>query len=308
MIEADRLFKSFAGRPVVTGVSFSVSSGEVLAFLGANGAGKTTTMRLVTGYLAADSGSVRLGGIPVRAGPVSAARQLGYLPENSPLLPGTTVGEFLSHAAGVRGYTGAGARAAVGQAMERCALEGMWHAPVDSLSKGYRHRTGLAQAILHDPPVLVLDEPTDGLDPQQKFEVRRLIRQMGHSKAILFSTHILEEVEAVCDRIVMIDRGAVCFAGTPEQMRASCPWRLVVELNRPPGPEFVRPLENLQCVKGIEIDGKAVMLSHSTDSTISDLEESVGLCIQEHGWVARRVMREPGQMERAFRAILRGRQ
>jgi ABC-2 type transport system ATP-binding protein len=202
----------------VDGVSFSVERGEVLGFLGPNGAGKSTTMRMITGFIPPTSGKVTVGGHDVAEAPLEAKRLIGYLPEAAPSYQDMTVQGFLSFAAEMRGLDGAARKQAVGRAVERCFLGSVLHQSIDTLSKGYKHRTCLAQALVHDPEVLILDEPTDGLDPNQKHEVRNLIRELGKTKAVVFSTHILEEVDAACTRAIIIDRGRIVASGTPDEL------------------------------------------------------------------------------------------
>src|SRR5262249_16014075 len=193
MIRIDNLVKSFGAKRAVDGVSFAVERGEVLGFLGPNGAGKSTTMRMVTGFMPPTSGKVTVGGFDVVEWPIEAKRLIGYLPENAAAYPDMTVLGFLGFTAEVRGLHGEAKKKAVHRGVELCFLESVTGQSIDTLSKGYRHRTCLAQALIHYPQVLVMDEPTDGLDPNQKHEVRNLIRELGKTKAIVFSTHILEE-------------------------------------------------------------------------------------------------------------------
>lgn len=224
MIRVENLTKLFGTKRAVDGVSFSVERGEVLGFLGPNGAGKSTTMRMITGFIPPTDGRVWVGGFDVSEQPIAAKRLMGYLPENAPAYTDMTVYGFLKFAAELRGLRGDARLKAVHRVVEMCFLESVLHQSIETLSKGYRHRTCFAQAILHDPEVLVLDEPTDGLDPNQKHEVRGLIRRMGEKKAIIFSTHILEEVDAACTRAIIIDRGKIVANGTPEQLRARSEW------------------------------------------------------------------------------------
>ena len=219
MIQADGLTKLFGSKRAVDGISFSVGRGEILGFLGPNGAGKSTTMRMITGFLPPSAGRVTIGEFDITEKPIPAKRLIGYLPENAPAYTDMTVQGFLSFAAEIRGLRGDAKTKAVNRVVEMCFLEAVVHQSVETLSKGYRHRTCFAQSILHDPDVLVLDEPTDGLDPNQKHEVRGLIRRMGATKAIIFSTHILEEVDAVCTRAIIIDRGKIVANGTPAELR-----------------------------------------------------------------------------------------
>ncbi len=215
LIEIDRLTKRFGSFTAVDDVSFSVAKGEVVGFLGPNGAGKSTTMRMLAGFMAPTAGTARICGADVVEAPVQAKRSLGFLPEGAPTYPEMTVSAFLGFTGRIRGFRGAELTRRVGRAMERTQLEGVRLQPIETLSKGFKRRVGLAQALLHEPPVLVLDEPTDGLDPNQKHEVRALIREMAPEKAIIISTHILEEVGAVCTRAIIIARGKVVVDAPP---------------------------------------------------------------------------------------------
>lgn len=220
MVEVEGLHKHFGNKVAVDGVSFTVKKGEVLGFLGPNGAGKSTTMRMVTGYIPPTQGMVSIDGANIERNEIAAKAKIGYLPEAAPLYSDMTVEGFLRFAGEMRGIPIADLDAAVDKAIKTTFLEPVRHQSVDTLSKGYRHRTCFAQSIIHDPEVLILDEPTDGLDPNQKHEVRQLISRMGKEKAILFSTHILEEVEAACTRAIIIDRGKVIADGTPDELKA----------------------------------------------------------------------------------------
>ena len=223
LVETRDLHKRFGGIHAVRGVSLKVHRGEVLGFLGPNGAGKTTTMRMITGFLEATEGSAWVDGVNVALDPLRAKGRMGYLPEGAPCYPDMRVEEFLAFIGRARGYRGADLAARVERAIDSVNLTLVRKQTFETLSKGYRRRTGIAQALLHDPPVLIMDEPTDGLDPNQKFEVRALIRRLGKDRAIILSTHLLEEVEAVCTRAVIINRGLVVFDGTPAAMDALAP-------------------------------------------------------------------------------------
>jgi ABC-2 type transport system ATP-binding protein len=218
MIRIENVVKTFGAKRAVDGISFTVERGEVVGFLGPNGSGKSTTMRMITGYYEPTSGRVSVGGHDVVESPLAAKRLIGYLPENAAAYSDMTVHGFLAFAAELRGLDGDARRRAVAGAVERCFLGSVLHQSIDTLSKGYRHRTCLAQALIHDPEVLILDEPTDGLDPNQKHEVRNLIRELGRTKAVVFSTHILEEVDAACTRAIIIDRGRIVAQGTPDEL------------------------------------------------------------------------------------------
>ena len=221
LIEIDRLTKRFGSFTAVDDVSFSVARGEVVGFLGPNGAGKSTTMRMLAGFMAPSGGTARICGADVVDEPVKAKRALGFLPEGAPTYPEMSVAGFLGFAGRIRGFRGAELSRRVGRAMERTQLDGVRLQPIETLSKGFKRRVGLAQALLHEPPVLVLDEPTDGLDPNQKHEVRTLIREMAPDKAIIISTHILEEVGAVCTRAIIIARGRVVVDAPPSVLEQS---------------------------------------------------------------------------------------
>jgi ABC-2 type transport system ATP-binding protein len=219
MIKVEYLSKAFGPKVAVNNVSFTVEHGEVLGFLGPNGAGKSTTMRMITGFIPPTAGKVTVGGYDMLTNPIPAKQLIGYLPENAPVYVDMTVHGFLSFCAELSGLRSDERKKAVHRAVEMCFLESVLYQSVDTLSKGYRHRTCFAQSIIHDPEILVLDEPTDGLDPNQKHEIRSLIRKMGERKAIIFSTHILEEVEAVCTRAIIIDRGQIVANGTPQELK-----------------------------------------------------------------------------------------
>ena len=221
LIEIDRLTKSFGGFTAVNDVSFNVGRGEVVGFLGPNGAGKSTTMKMLAGFVTPSAGTARILGEDVVDRPVQAKRHLGFLPEGAPTYPEMTVTGFLDFVARVRGYGRYERLERVEDAIDLTQLDGVRLQPIETLSKGFKRRVGLAQALLHDPPVLVLDEPTDGLDPNQKHEVRDLIRRMAPDKAILISTHILEEVDAVCSRAIIIAGGRVLADSTPQALVAS---------------------------------------------------------------------------------------
>ncbi len=223
LIEIERLTKRFGAFTAVDDVSFTVAKGEVLGFLGPNGAGKSTTMRMLAGFMTPTAGTARICGDDVVDKPVAAKRHLGFLPEGAPTYPEMTVTGFLAFCGRARGYRGSELADRVALGMELTQLASVRLQPVETLSKGFKRRVGLAAALLHDPPVLVLDEPTDGLDPNQKHEVRNLIRSMAPQKAIVISTHILEEVSAVCTRAVIIARGKVVADATPAELASRGP-------------------------------------------------------------------------------------
>jgi len=219
MIDVKNVSKVFGTKKAVDDISFTVEKGDVLGFIGPNGAGKSTTMRMITGFLPPTSGEITIAGVSMSDFPLEAKRKIGYLPENAPLYLNKTVREFLNFVAEIRGFSGKEKRVRVEETIERCFLEPVVKQKIETLSKGYKHRACFAQALLHDPSVLILDEPTDGLDPNQKREVRRLIKEMGETKAIIISTHILEEVEAVTTRVLLINNGKKVFDDTPKAFK-----------------------------------------------------------------------------------------
>ncbi len=219
-IKVQNLHRYFGNIHAVRGLSFSVNRGEVLGFLGPNGAGKSTTMKMITGYLNASSGTIQVCGHDITQDPIAIKRSIGYLPEGAPTYGEMTVIDFLQFIADVRALSREQRRQRIDQVVQDIHLDSVLHQSIETLSKGFKRRVGLAQAILHDPPVLIMDEPTDGLDPNQKHEVRALIRNMAAEKAIIISTHILEEVDTVCNRAIIIASGELLFNGTPEELRA----------------------------------------------------------------------------------------
>jgi ABC-2 type transport system ATP-binding protein len=219
MIEVKELRRRFGPVVAVDGISFSVQKGQVLGLLGPNGAGKTTAMRMLTCYIRPDSGTASVCGFDILKNPIQVRRSLGYLAENSPAYPEMSVGGFLNFICDVRQIKGKDRRKALDRVVPMCSIDSVYHQSIETLSKGYKRRVGLAQALIHDPPVLILDEPTDGLDPNQKHEVRRLISEMGKDKCIIVSTHILDEVEAICSRTIIIARGKVLVDSTPKELK-----------------------------------------------------------------------------------------
>jgi ABC-2 type transport system ATP-binding protein len=307
MIKVQNLSKVFGTKKAVDGVSFTVQRGEVLGFLGPNGAGKSTTMRIITGFIPPTAGTVSVGEFDIGTKPIEAKRLVGYLPENAPAYTDMTVDGFLNFCAEVRGLRGDARIRAVGRVVEMCFLESVLHQSVETLSKGYRHRTCFAQSIIHDPDVLVLDEPTDGLDPNQKHEVRQLIRRMGENKAIIFSTHILEEVDAVCSRAIIIDRGRIVANGTPAELRRKSEWAGAVTLrvSGVPAAALSQRLGQLAAVKRV-----TVMKEESTGVTArvfprSDLNGALAASIADaaQGWRIEELHTEEGRMDEVFRSI-----
>lgn len=312
MIQVKDLRKEFGPKVAVDGITFNVEKGEVLGFLGPNGAGKSTTMRMVTGYFQPTAGSISVGGVNMLEQPELAKRSLGYLPENAPLYSDMSVVGFLGFCAEMRGLYGAAKAKAVDKALETCFLEPVRNQSVDTLSKGYRHRTCLAQSIIHDPDVLILDEPTDGLDPNQKHEVRNLIKRMGANKAIVFSTHILEEVEAVCSRAIIIDRGKIVADGTPDQLKTKAPGADVVRLaiRGAGGPSIRAELEKLthaSKVEAVTVDDTGLVgrVFPNRKGKPEDLLQEIGTLVAARSWRVEELHREEGRLDEVFRNITR---
>lgn len=304
MIKVRNLKKFFGSKAAVNGISFTVEKGEVLGFLGPNGAGKSTTMRMITGFIPPNEGEITVGGFNVLEEPIAAKQLIGYLPENAPAYTDMTVHGFLSFAAELRGLTGAKKAAAVGRAVEMCFLEAVLHQSVETLSKGYRHRTCFAQSIIHDPAVLILDEPTDGLDPNQKHEVRSLIRSMGEKKAIIFSTHILEEVEAVCSRAIIIDRGQVVANGTPAELkkRSKNAGAVLLRLAQGDASAIKPKLEQLSGVSSVSLL-EETPLSLRIFPRNADIASDIHSLAVAQGWKVQELHTEEGRLDEVFRSI-----
>lgn len=310
MIEVRNLRKLFGAKTAVDGISFKVEMGEVLGFLGPNGAGKSTTMRMITGFIPPSGGEVFVGGFDMLDNPLPAKRLIGYLPENAPSYADMTVLGFLGFAAELRGLRGEVRKRAIDRVVEMCFLKSVLHQSIDTLSKGFRHRTCFAQSIIHDPAVLVLDEPTDGLDPNQKHEVRTLIREMGKTKAIVFSTHILEEVEAACSRAIIIDRGQIVANGTPEELK---------QRSEHAGAVTVRLLEGsssavMQRLNQLPTVGKCAVLSESPvtvraylkkNGAHGELARAIADIAATERWRIEELHTEEGRLDEVFRSITR---
>jgi ABC-2 type transport system ATP-binding protein len=307
MIKVQNLAKMFGSKRAVDGVSFSVDRGEVLGFLGPNGAGKSTTMRMITGFLPPSSGSVSVGGFDIVQHPIQARRLIGYLPENAPAYTDMTVNGFLHFAAEIRGLRGSAKKQAVSRVVEMCFLEAVLHQSVETLSKGFRHRTCFAQSIIHDPDVLVLDEPTDGLDPNQKHEVRQLIRRMGEKKAIIFSTHILEEVDAACSRAIIIDRGKIVANGTPAELRqkSDSAGAVTLRVKGVASSAVSTRLNQLPLVKRVTVlddkDGHVTVRAFPKAGANGTLAQAIGEAA--HEWQIEQLQVEEGRLDDVFRSI-----
>lgn len=310
MIKVENLSKSFGPKLAVNKISFQVERGEVLGFLGPNGAGKSTTMRMVTGFIPPSDGKVSVGGFDIVDKPIEAKKLIGYLPENAPSYADMTVSGFLHFTAEIRGLRGDAKKRAVNRVVEMCFLENVLHQSVETLSKGYRHRTCFAQSIIHDPEVLILDEPTDGLDPNQKHEVRTLIRRMGEKKAIIFSTHILEEVEAVCSRAIIIDRGQIVANGTPQELkrRSDLSGAISIRVNGVDGELVKQKLQQLALARKAvivkEFSQKVSARVFPKPETVNgELARNVAELAAKENWRLEELHMEEGRLDEVFRNI-----
>lgn len=304
MIEIKNLTKRFAQHTAVDDLSFSVKPGEVLGFLGPNGAGKSTTMKMLTGFLAPTSGSASILGFDIQKDTLKAQRQIGYLPEGAPCYGDMTVRSFLEFIAEVRGFKGAEKRERVAKAVAQVELDAVLEQSIETLSKGFKRRVGLAQAILHDPKVLILDEPTDGLDPNQKHQVRKLIQSLAHDKIVIISTHILEEVSAVCTRAVVIAHGKLLADGTPLELESRSRYHQAVTLVAAE-PLDQAALAELPGVAGVEEN----FLEHSLSILAKPGEvifPQVNALIAERGWQVKELNVERGRLDEVFRSLTRG--
>jgi len=305
MIETKQLCKRYGELTAVDGISFKVEPGEVLGFLGPNGAGKSTTMKMLAGFLAPTSGSATVGGFDIETEALKAKRVLGYLPEGAPSYGEMTVAEFLDFIADVRELKGDERDRRIDDAIARLHLERVLEQPIDTLSKGFKRRVGLAQAILHDPAVLILDEPTDGLDPNQKHEVRTLINAMARDKTIIVSTHMLEEVHAVCTRAIIIAAGRILADAKPSELEARSRYYQAVSLTADNVNAAKDALARVADVAAIEVDpqdnritafpkpGRAIFVA------VSDALKSQGVAVRE-------LALEGGRLDEVFRTITQG--
>ncbi|MDY3196740.1 MAG: ABC transporter ATP-binding protein [Pseudomonadaceae bacterium] len=303
MIKINSLTKRFGEHVAVDNLSFEVRPGEVLGFLGPNGAGKSTTMKMLTGFLAPDGGSASICGFDIRTQTLQAQRQMGYLPEGAPCYGDMRVKGFLEFIAQVRGLSGADRRRQVDRAVEQLQLQGVLNQTIDTLSKGFKRRVGLAQAILHDPRVLILDEPTDGLDPNQKHQVRGLIQQLASdsNKIVVISTHILEEVSAVCTRAVVIARGRLLADGTPDELEARSRYHQAVTLLLQQ-PVDTAALLALPGVSGVEVarEGHEVTVLAEPGAVIFP---AVGEHARQQQWQVKELSVERGRLDEVFRSL-----
>ena len=310
MIEVTQLGKSFGELAAVRGIDFTVRPGEVLGFLGPNGAGKSTTMKMIAGFIAPSTGTVRVCGHDVQDDTLGAQRLIGYLPEGAPSYEDMTVLEFLRFIAEVRGLRGAAGEERLARVLGQMDLGGVRHQRIETLSKGFKRRVGLAQAILHDPQVLILDEPTDGLDPNQKHQVRELIRGLAGDKIVIISTHILEEVHAVCNRAIVIAAGRIVADGTPGELEARSRYHRSVHIH------FSADMRVVDAVAAREalaaLPGLAEVETHANGRRLvviavpgSNPLPSVAHLVHDRGWEVDELHAERGRLDEVFRDITR---
>ncbi len=306
MLEIRHLVKSFGPLMAVDDVSFTVPQGEVLGFLGPNGAGKSTTMKMITGFLAPTAGTAIICGQDIGTQPIAAKRHIGYLPEGAPAYPDMTPADFLDFIAHIRGFSGSDAKRRIGRVVEMIRIAEVMHQPIETLSKGYRRRVGVAQALLHDPDVLILDEPTDGLDPNQKYEMRKIIAAMRSDKAIIISTHLLEEVEAVCSRAIIIAHGRVLADGTPAELAQRSRHHNAVRLNMAAGSDLniraeMAALPGVAAVEPVsDAEGDALfVLPRGGRPVVAEIADLA----RDRGWTITGLRVERGRLDDVFREI-----
>lgn len=305
-IEVEGLHKRYGDHVALAGISFSVDPGEVVGFLGPNGAGKTTTMKILCGFLTQSAGTARVAGFDTVRDSLDVRRHIGYLPENAPIYRDMIVEDYLAFHTDVRGVERSKRRDRIAAAAEAVGLERMLRRPIGELSKGYRQRVGLAQALVHDPPILVLDEPTTGLDPNQIVEIRELIRTIGKEKTVLLSTHILPEVQAVCGRVLIVHRGSIVGFGTPAELEARQrgQGRIVVILREAEGQEAA--LAALPSVSGIERHAGEGPGTHGfalLSNPSADPRPEIATLAASRGWALLELRREGGSLEGVFRSL-----
>jgi ABC-2 type transport system ATP-binding protein len=306
MIEIDHLTKKFNQFTAVDDLSFTVSEGEVLGFLGPNGAGKSTTMKVITGFLAPTEGTVKIDGYDITTSPIEAKSLIGYLPEGAPSYGDMTTLEFLGFIAQVRGFRGEEIASRVERVIAEVDLDTVRHQTIDTLSKGFKRRVGLAQAIMHDPKVLILDEPTDGLDPNQKHHVRELIRHLAKDKIVIISTHILEEVNAVCTRAIIIDHGRIVADGTPAELEARSRFHQAVSIRLTSPYDLAADLRNIPEVDHVEQRGDDALHYTILARDGKPIFARVSELAQQRDWPVSEFHINKGQLEDVFRSVTQG--
>jgi ABC-2 type transport system ATP-binding protein len=304
-IRIENLTKKFGGQRAVDNISFEVKTGEILGFLGPNGAGKTTTMRIITNYLAAAEGEVYIGGKSIKESAQELKKHIGYLPENNPLYPDMPVIDYLEFVGSLQGIPKQKINERIIEMVRICGLNSEKHKKIGELSKGYRQRVGLAQAMIHDPEILILDEPTAGLDPNQIAEIRRLIRELGREKTVVLCTHILPEVEATCDRILIINRGRIVADGTPENLRKQASGQEILQVRIEDGqPDAIfTAIQGLTTVAMVDFSDRQMnrFEIHSRPD-ISSKREIFNLCVKNK-WILTEMIPYEAKLEDIFREL-----
>jgi ABC-2 type transport system ATP-binding protein len=308
MIEVHQLTKRYANHTAVRDISFSVQRGEIVGFLGPNGAGKTTTLRMLTGYLPPTSGSARIAGFDIFRQSVEARRKIGYMPENVPLYEDMRVREYLKFRAQLKGLDRSATRRRVGAVLDTCGLENVRRKMIKTLSKGYRQRLGLADALVHDPELLILDEPTNGLDPNQIRQIRELVRRLAESHTVLISTHILHEVEMTCGRVIIIDTGKIKANDTPanltQHMRAAGRIQCEVRCDPESSAAAMLDLEHVKKVTPEPLENGWTRLTVWVDSG-TDARERIARLAASHHWPLRSLFRHVATLEDVFVELTR---
>ena len=305
MIQISNLTRTFGSFTAVNNISFEVKPGEVLGFLGPNGAGKSTTMKMITGFLTPSSGHVSVLGVNVNADPLNAQKQMGYLPEGAPSYGEMTVLSFLKFIGRVRGFSGSELSNRIDSVVSKVSLKEVLNQRIETLSKGFKRRVGIAQAIIHDPQVLILDEPTDGLDPNQKHQVRELIRALAKDKIVVISTHILEEVSAVCSRALILSSGSVVFDGSPAELAAKSKFHNAVSVKFTHEYDVMQKLESLMNVFRVDRDELSGLITIYPETGKTVLKQ-VNELIHSQDWEVEEFHVEKGRLDDVFRQVTIG--
>ncbi len=303
MIQVSHLTKSYAQHQAVRGISFEVAKGEIVGFLGPNGAGKTTTLRMLTGYLPPTSGTASIAGYDIFRESIAARRKIGYMPENVPLYDDMRVREYIEYRAKIKGLRGSDIKRRVAEVIDTCGLEAMKKRMIKTLSKGYRQRVGLADALVHDPELLILDEPTNGLDPNQIRQIRELIKRLGESHTILVSTHILHEVEMTCQRVIIIDSGKIRASDSPQQLIAKmrAAGRIFVEVagDADVVAAAISRIDHIKKVRSEDL-GEGWHRYHVLCESGKDVREPIAQLVSQYGWPLRSIYRDDPTLEDVF--------
>lgn len=304
MIKVDNISKSFGFVKAVDDISFKVDQGEIVGFLGPNGAGKTTTMRMLTGFLAPDKGNIEIENISVKADPTSAQKFIGYLPENNPLYPEMQIHELLGLAAELQNIPKAKRKEALDFVVSSVGLESVYYRPIGELSKGFKQRVGIATALIHQPKIIVMDEPTEGLDPNQRTEIRALIKKLAKDHTIILSTHVMQEASAVCNRMLIINKGKIVADGTTEELsRASKKEKTFqVEIEGTNSESALRELKNIQTIDISPSNGSRISATIHTENNV-DLQPEISRLAKQHDWIIWKINEQEFKLEDIFQKL-----